>query len=262
MVNATRLLLLMLLTTCASVPVLAQAKNSEANQILEHAIAASGGREAWAQIKDFRASGVFSLYSSREVMDTGGATLLGSGLKRFRLTANLEHETRTWLWRDGTGVLSNGKGLGGPIGRHNLAVLEGITLPIQRIIALLDDPSGSAYLVDSLPGDSKDLYRVRLTRTAADRKDALSFGRVSFSMDVLLDRQTFAIVAIENTINPNDNTRDTFAHRVIYGSYTSISGVSIPFSVQEETSGLPTWKLEIRSFEANSGVTASEFDLN
>jgi hypothetical protein len=122
-----------LATTCAQT-----APDSEGIQILERAIAVSGGRKPWAEIRNYRASGKFSLYSGGTVMQTGTAEIQGEGIKKFRLTATLEKETRTWLWKDGSGALVTGNGSPEPIGRHNLAVLEGSTLPIQKLVALLD----------------------------------------------------------------------------------------------------------------------------
>ena len=262
MPNATRMFLLILMTTWLSGSILAQEKNLEGVQMLEHAIAASGGRQAWAGVMDFRAFGTFTVYSVGQVTDTGDAVLIGSGLKRFRLTATLQHEIRTWIWRDGAGILSNNKGMGGAIGRHNMGALEGITLPIQRVISLLDAPARSVRLVESGPSDPQGVDRVRLIKTASDRTEALSLGHTSVSTDILVNRQTFEIVAIEDTIYANDSTRDSFAHRVTYGDYRLLSGVQIPFSIQEEISGQTTWKLQIRSFEANPGIAASEFALN
>jgi len=69
----------------------------DGTQVLEHAIAAAGGRNAWNDLTDFRAIGNFSLYSHQAITDSGNATLLGAGLKKFRLTATLEHETRIWV---------------------------------------------------------------------------------------------------------------------------------------------------------------------
>src|ERR1700694_1773016 len=96
---------LMLLCLFRSSSMNAQTADGQGGQILEQVITAAGGREACKQAADFRASGTFSLYSGGEGMETGSATLLGSGLKRFRLTATLEGETRIWVWKDGVGFL-------------------------------------------------------------------------------------------------------------------------------------------------------------
>src|SRR5215471_13857579 len=84
----------------------AQAAEAQGIQVLEQAVATAGGRQSWHTLKDYRAAGTLSLYSDGNVMESGNATILGSGLRRFRLTASLQTETRTWLWKDGVGVLS------------------------------------------------------------------------------------------------------------------------------------------------------------
>jgi hypothetical protein len=255
--------ILLLVAFGSSPPSLAlgQAPDTQGSQILEQVIATAGGRQAWNQMKDFQASGTLALYSAGLVMDRGEATMLGSGLKRFRLTATLEHETRTWLWKDGTGVVTTSNGLGGAIGRHNLVVLEGITLPIQRVIAILDGPSRSVQMVESSLMEGKGVYRIRIMRTASDRQEAMAFGRASYGTDVLVDQQTFTILALEDSIHPNDNDRDVFSHRVTYGDYRVVSGVQIPFTVKEEIAGQLTWGLQIQSFVVNPGLTGSEFML-
>jgi hypothetical protein len=238
-----------------------QAPDTQGPQILERAIAAAGGRQAWNEMKDFRASGTLSLFSGGEVVDTGNTTLAGTGLKRFRLTATLKHETREWLWRDGTGILSAGNTQSSKIGRHNLATLQGITLPVQKLVELLDSPSRSIHLVESALIDGRQAYRLRLVRTATDRKEATLLGRPSFTTDFIVDQQTFLIIAVEDTIYPNASTNGAFQHRVTYGDFRAVAGLEVPFSVKEEVSGQFTWGLQLESFEANVGLASSEFDL-
>jgi hypothetical protein len=246
---------------CPAVTACAQAPDAQGIQLLERAIAASGGRQIWGEIRDFRASGKFSLYSSGAVMQTGTAELLGAGIKRFRLTANLANETRTWFWKDGRGALTAGSGSTEPIGRHNLAVLEGSTLPIQKVIALLDGPSRSAQFIELTTVDGRQSYRVRVVRTASSRNDEAALGRPNVVTDVLIDQQTLAILAVEDTLHPNGNTRDSFQHRLTYSDYRPVAGVLVPFSIKEEISQQLTWGLQLDSFAANSGVSDSQFDL-
>jgi hypothetical protein len=238
-----------------------QAPDTQALQILEQAISSAGGRQAWLAMNDFRASGTFSLYSGGQVLDSGNATLSGAGLKRFRLTATLNHETRTWLWKDGSGVLSAGNTHTSAIGRHNLTTLEGITLPVQKLVGLLDGPSRAIQLVESALIDGRQAYRVRLVRTATDRKERALLGRPSSTTDFIIDQQTFVIIAIEDTIYPNASTSGAFQHKVTYGNSRSVAGLQVPFSVKEEISGKFTWGLQLESFESNVGLAGSEFDL-
>lgn len=247
---------------CQSATACAQAADSEGIQILERAIAASGGRQPWGEIRNFRASGKFSLYSGGAVMQMGTAELLGAGIKKFRLTATLANETRTWFWKDGSGALAAGNDRPEPIGRHNLAVLEGSTLPIQKIIALLDGPSRSAQLIELTAVDGRPSYRVRVVRTASSRNDEAALGRPNVVTDVLIDQQTLTILAVESTLHPNGNTRESFQHRLTYSDYRSIAGVFVPFSIKEEISGQLTWGLQLDSFEPNPGVSDSQFELN
>lgn len=239
---------------------LGQAPDPQAVQIVERAISSAGGRPAWMAMNDFRASGTFSLYSGGEVVDSGNATLSGMGLKRFRLTAMLNHETRAWLWKDGSGALSAGNTPSSAIGRHNLTTLEGITSPIQKLLALLDSPSRSIQLMEPALIGGRQTYRLRLVRTAADRKEAVLLGRPSFTIDFFIDQQTLLVIAIEDTIYPNASTIGAFQHRVTYGDFRSVAGLQVPFSVKEEIAGQPTWGLQIQSFTTNVGLAASEFE--
>jgi len=239
-----------------------QGADAQGVQILEQVVAAAGGREACKQAADFRASGTFSLYSAGEVMETGSATLLGAGLKRFRLTATLENEIRTWLWKDGDGHLSARNGRPDPIGRHNLAVLEGITLPAEKVVELLDGHARSVQLVDSTTVDGKELYRIRVAQRPFDKKEVIALGRESVTTDILVDRQTFAIIAIEDTIYPNNHTREGFQHSVIYGDYHRVNGAQVPFSIKEQIAQQLVWGLQLESFEANVNLKASDFQLN
>ena len=64
---------------------------------------------------------------------------------------------------------------------------------------------------------------------------------------------------IEDTIHPNNNTRDTFQHRLTYGNYRDVSGVRIPFSISEEITGQRCWTLQLGSAETNVLLDDSEF---
>jgi hypothetical protein len=242
---------------CAS----GQTTENKGITVLEQVIASAGGRKADSDSANFRAAGSFSLYSTGTVIDSGPATLVVSGLKKFRLTATLRHEARAWYWRDGDGGLSVGGSSVERIGRHNLAVLEGITTPVRRLISLLDDPSRSVHLVENGGPDARQTYQIRITRTPASRQAALAFGRESLSVDVIVDSQTFQIIAIQDTIYPNNNAAEMFVHKVVYGDYRQVAGILAPFSIKEEISGQLVWALQIESLEPVATLTDSDFDL-
>jgi hypothetical protein len=206
-----------------ALPALGQAPDTQALQILEQTISAAGGRQAWMAMNDFR--------------------------------------TRTWLWKDGAGILSAGNTHSSRIGRHNLAALEGITSPIQKLLALLDSPSRSIQLVESALIDGRQAYRLRLVRTATERKEAVLLGRQSFTTDFIIDQTNFLIIAIEDSIYPNASTSGAFQHKVTYGDFRPVAGLQMPFSMKEEIAGQTTWGLQLESIEANVGLAASEFEL-
>jgi hypothetical protein len=250
-------IIVLVVCQCAS----GQTTESQGIAVLEQVVASAGGRKAGSGITNFRAAGNFSLYSAGAVMDSGPTTLVGSGMKRFRLAAALNHETRIWFWRDGEGGLSVGGDSAEPIGRHNLAVLEGITTPVQRLIALLDDPSCSVHLVENTEPGAKQTYRIRITKAPATRQAALAFGRQSLSVDIIVDPQTFRIIAIQDTIHPNGQASDVFVHKVLYGDYRLVVGFLMPFSITEEISGQLSWSLQIESLEPVAALADSEFTL-
>jgi hypothetical protein len=228
----------------------AQVVDNQGAQILEQVITAAGGREACKQAADFRASGTFSLYSGGEVTETGNAALIGSGLRRFRLTATLENETRTWVWKDGVGFLLAGNKQPDPIGLHNLSALEGITLPVLKVIALLDSHPRSVRLVETVPLEGKEAYRIRVTQTPTEHKERPVLGRDSATTDVLVDRQTLSVIAIEDAIYPNGHTRESYQHSVAYGDYRPVNGAQVPFSIQERIADQLTWGLQLNAFSA------------
>jgi hypothetical protein len=249
---------------CTTMPagMFAQSSDAQAVQVLEQAVTAAGGRDAYKQAAEFRASGTLSLYSAGETMETGNADLVGSGLKRFRLTAKFENETRVWVWKDGVGFLLAGNRQPDPIGRHNLTALEGVTLPVLKVIALLDGSSRSIRLVETFQLGGRIAYRIRVTQTPTEHKDRLVLGRDSVTTDLLLDQQTLSVIAIENTISPNGHQRESYEHSVAYGDYHQVNGAQVPFSIQEKISNQLTWGLQLNTFEPTASPSNSEFQLN
>jgi hypothetical protein len=262
MLKQTLIVSAMLLCLLRSSNMDAQVADSQGAQILEQVVTAAGGREACKQAADFRASGTFSLHSGGEVTETGNAALIGSGLKRFRLTATLENETRTWVWKDGVGFLLARDKQPDPIGLHNLSALEGITLPVLKVVALLDSHSRSVRLLETVTLDGKEVYRLRVTRTPTEHKERLVLGRDSATTDVLVDRQTLFVIAIEDTIYPNSHTRESYQHSVAYGDYRAVNGAQVPFSIKEKIADQTTWGLQLDTFTATASPNGSEFQLN
>jgi hypothetical protein len=251
-----------LLFAFISANVRGQGTDTQGAQILEQVIAAAGGRDAYKQAADFRASGTFSLYSGGEVTDSGSADLVGSGLKRFRLTATLENETRVWVWKDGVGSLVARNQQRDPIGSHNLAALEGVTLPVLKVIAFLDSHSRTIRLMETVTLEGREAYRIRVVQIPAEPKERVVLGRDSATSDILVDRQTLAVMAIEDAIYPNSHLRESYQHRVIYGDYRPVNGAQVPFSIQEKIGDQSTWGLQLNSFSVTASPNSSEFQLN
>lgn len=214
-------------------------------EILERAIAAGGGREASRALTGFQAWGEFSLYSHGEVMQSGTATILGKGSRQFKLTANLPTETRGWILNNGSGVLL-AKNVREPIGAHNHLALQAITLPVEKIIGFRDRSSVGSVQSGNFHG--KQVYRV-----------VLHNGASPTDVNVVIDAQSFTILAIEDTIFPNRHTRDSYPHRILYADYRQVAGVSIPFSIKEEISGQLTWGLQLNGCEPNDALTDADF---
>lgn len=236
-----------------------QSANTSGTPILEQAIANSGGRAAWGTLKDFHATAFMSLYSSGSVTQSGRVEMVGRGLKEFKLTANLGDLNRTWLWNEGFGRLDTGDGRPGVIGRHNLTALEGFNLPMLKVIGLENGAPRLVTLVGAEAAEGVPAYRVRIATEASNHDDKIALGRPSFRLDLIIDQKTFAVLAVEDTIYPNNQPQNPFQHRVNYSDYRTVAGVQIPFKITEEISGQMTWALELDSFTANSGVPESEF---
>ena len=240
----------------------AQNNDSSGTTVLEQALAASGGRIAWTALRDFRAAGTIALHSGGNVTQSGGAELIGRGMKQFRLTADFRDHTRSWLWNKGFGRLDIGNGKPGLIGRHNLIALEGFNLPALKLIAFSDGPSRSVTLVGTETVEGIPAYRVRITRQGMNHEDRLVLGRASFQFDLLIDQKTFMVLAIEDTLYPNNQPEGAFQHRVEYSDYRSIAGTQIPFRITETIAGQVTWDLHMETYVVNSGVPDSEFMPN
>lgn len=256
-----KLALLLAFSQCVLLPypLSAQAYEIQGMQILDRAITVAGGRAAVRQISDFRATGKFALYSGDEAVQEGQASALGSGLNQFRLTVTLGDRTRTLGWRNGSGILATEDGVVSPIGASNVSLLEGMTLPAQKILALLEKPAQSVQLIETSQFGDQQVYRVRIT-TSGNQEAGLRRAS-SLSIDVFINAQTFVIAGVEDELHPNTHSRSTFRHRVVYGDYRTVVGVQVPFLIREEIEGIRTWALQLESFEPNVNLTDSEFSL-
>lgn len=77
----------------------------------------------------------------------------------------------------------------------------------------------------------------------------------------MIDSQTFAILETQDTMWSDDGRMRPVEHEVVFSKFTSVNGLSVPFSIEEKLGGQETWSLELDNLVFNTGLADSVFQF-
>lgn len=228
--------------------------------LLTQCLIAAGGASAVSAIQDFTGTGnITYFWAGRQV--SGPATVRGLGASLFRLDAQLPDGPRSWLVTDTQGSSKKADGTISTISYSNAVNLGSLTFPYAGMVVALNDASISISTIGTTTanGHQGTVIHVQQTFSASDDPtgDLAKFN----SRKYVIDPQTFALLETQDTMWSDDGRMRPVQHEMIFSNFTTVSGLSVPFSVVEKLGGQETWSLQLSSINFNSGLTASTFQF-
>jgi hypothetical protein len=184
----------------------------------------------------------------------GSVTVQGLGLNQYRLDASLPNGVRSSVVTDGRLNLKAEDGTFELTHSQIAMHLSGLVVPYLELSIALNSPAfglSNKGLVE-VNGHSAYDIQVQLVGTGLNRPRYLADFYVR---DYFVDSVTFQVVM----------TQDLAPRHVIrqlqYSDFRPISGVLVPFSINEVAGGQQTWSMQLSQISFNAGLQDSAFAL-
>lgn len=235
-------------------------RDSQAVTLLEQCLNAAGGTSAIGAIKDFTGTGNITYYWAGEQV-TGSVTVRGLGASLFRLDAQLPDGPRSWLVTDLKGSIRKADGTVSRIPYANAINRGSLTLPYVPIAAALTDSSFSVTSVGTATVNGRKGTIVQVQHVFSPQDDPAGDLKKFNARSYVIDSQTFAILETQDTMWSDDGRMRPVEHEVVFSKFTSVNGLSVPFSIEEKLGGQETWSLELDNLVFNTGLADSVFQF-
>ena len=240
-------------------PPIAQ-RDSHAVNLLEQCLNAAGGTSAISAIKDFTGTGNITYYWAGEQV-TGSVTVRGLGASLFRLDAQLPNGPRSWLVTDLKGSIKKADGTVSTISYANAVNRGSLTLPYVPIATALADSSFSVTNVGTTTVEGRKGTMVQVQHVFSPNDDPAGDLKKFSTRSYVIDLQTFAILEALDTMWSDDGRMRPVEHEVVFSKFTTVNGLSVPFSIEEKLGGQETWSLELDNLVFNTGLADSVFQF-
>lgn len=267
------LLLVSLLATPAvaqqpTTPV-ATTSDPQAVAVATKALAAlTGGKP----ITDVTLTGTATRTAGSDV-ETGTVTLQALGYANSRMDFAGSNGNRTEIRNSSSGV-PQGSWIDPDASNHAMSPHNCMTdavwfFPALSILSQISQPNVVATYVGQETRNGSSVQHLRfLTQTAGltGQKAGLAAQAaqlyVSLSNeDVYLDSSTLLPVSVTFNTHANNNSGTNIPVEIDFSDYVAVSGVPIPFKIQEFLNDTPFRDVVVQSASLNSGLSQSTFDI-
>lgn len=231
------------------------ARDQRVVTIVTEAVNAAGGPSI-ASLKDFKASGQITYFwAGQEVK--GDAEILAKGASQFRLDANLPEGSRLFVVDNGKGSLKHPSGQLEAVPAHNTLNVGTMMVPIIQLAAALHDDTMQISYVGQETKEGHEVHHIRLQQIFGNSVDDPR-SRLT-KRDFFIDTKTFEIVSTMEMRHPTYQSGVDYPHEMQFSDYRAVDGLSIPFSINEVTSGQRTFTVHLNSFSVNQGLGDEHF---
>lgn len=232
-------------------------RDQEALTILTQTIAAGGGQELLASIRDLTETGTVTYNFADPV--TGKVTVKSRGLHQFRIDADLDGGKRSTVVNGDGGSLKEADGRNWPIYRQSATDIESLTLPYLALIAAIQDASTRIIYSGLTTHNGTSVYDIRIEKVRTFEQKSVSTQGTREGHDIYIDPQSYLIMAVSDQVRFSGGGDQGVAHEILYSSYQAENGIPMPLAVSERVRGVTTLIMQLDQVTFNSGLTDSDF---
>lgn len=242
-------------------------KDPQAVLILQQALTAAGGANAISAIKDYTGSGTLVFHQSQNEALSGTVSVNGRWTNQFRIDETLPNGVRSLAFNQGhierkheDGTVSQFP----PQGKipssdafpwQTPMFAESTAFPYLQLTAALNSPQFSIADRGLITLNGKSVHDVEITQLAPNNQDRGSFFAKYHTSELFIDSVSFQIVMTQDML-PKDTV-----HQIWYSNYTPVSGVLVPFSIEEQMGGQQVRDIHLNQITFNNGLQDSNFNL-
>jgi hypothetical protein len=226
-------------------------KDSQAVTLLNQVLASAGGVSALLAVQDFTGAGTITYSQPQGV--TGTVVVRGTQLEQYRMDATISSGVRSQSMSNGQLTLKREDGTAVPLSVQVPLCPECVIFPYLVLAPALTSPQLSLSYKGAVQLDGNSVQQIEIQEVVTGLGDA----NVSeyHTIDFFVDPSTFQILMLQDVI-PNHLVR-----QIRFTNYQSANGVLVPFTIAEQSGGLPTWTIQLSQITFNTGLQASDFQL-
>ncbi len=199
--------------------------------------------------------------------ETGSVTLKAKGTQESRIDLALSSGGRTQIRNQAPGypkgAWSGPEGISHPISLHNcLTDAAWFFPPLSSLAALASPDLALAYLgQETRQGIS--VQHLRFWRQVSTRStNAMQLIHRLSTVDMYLDSASLLPVAITFNLHPDVDAGTDVAAEVRFSDYRLVSGIRVPFHVQEFLNGGLVLDILISNVTVNPGLQDTDFGIS
>lgn len=233
-------------------------RDPQALTVVTQAISAAGGQAALSEIQDFAGTGTVTFNWAGEAVQ-GNATVKGRGIRQFRLDASLPDGVQTWAVNNGQAFKKESDGTVTQVPYYNAMSFESLTHPCAHLLAAFQDSSVSISYVGLETMSGNQVHHIRIQTVVAPSQNPGGIRSKLSRKDFIIDAATLSIIAIQDVTHPPDQVTKDYPHELRFSEYQKVSGVLVPFSITEISSGQPTFTIQLNQINFNTGLSDADF---
>jgi len=259
-------------------------QDPQAVSVLNQALSLAGGTPAITGIQDYQATGNITYPGTPSDLQ-GTVTVSGRGVNQVRIDASLPKGVRSWAVSGGKIAMKaeDGKSWMTPsvdqITISNAFPYQtpifpsGLFSPFFQLASALNNPRFNIFYKGIVQVDGHSVHDIQVQRASPGSTITPSpynaptsnvpggphnnadFFREYNSIDYFIDVSTFQVLMIQNVVP---------RHRVLqvwYSNYGTVSGVLMPFSINEQAGAQTIWTIQLDQIGFNKGLQDSDFAL-
>jgi hypothetical protein len=228
-------------------------QDPQAVSVVNQALTVAGGTTAIIAISDYTGIGTITYHLAEDVQGT--VTVRGSGLDQFRVDANLPNGVRSEAISGSRMQIKAEDGNVGSVISEAPTGPSRVILPYLLLACASSPYAFSLSYLGLVEQDGHPAHEIELQRVLPGLTDSNGHFRESHTIDFFIDPSTFQILMTQESLPGHD------LRRIRYSDYRTVSTMAVPFSISEESGGLPRWQIQLDQIGFNTGIEDSVFQF-
>jgi hypothetical protein len=230
-------------------------KDPEAVRVLNQAVAAAGGFASIEAVTDYTALGSVSYPTAPDENVSGTITINGRGLKQIRLDEQRPSGNYSESINNGAIAERTADGIKHAFPQAAPVMAGSNTLPCLQLAALSVDPNVALIYKGLVSQGGVSVHHILALRTFPAQPDPHGPFIELGNAELFIDASSLQIVKAQ------DKIRGGAIRSIQYSNYKTVSGVSVPFAVNERIGATVIRSTLLSRISFNNGLQDSTFDL-